>query len=191
MLAVTVTIAAVLTPSITDFILDSKLARAQSDCRTIASAIALFQLDNGFYPFWTRAENGGPGLPGNRLKILVGPGDPPLEEQPSEWTSGAAGLLSEQLVENTPGYRRGNQTSQFGWRGSYLASEIYPDPWGHRYVVNIELLNASASATAARGGVKAAVWVLSAGPNGVIETPFWQSIMGADLRADDIGVRFQ
>ena len=190
-LAVIVTLALVLTPSIANFINDARSARARSDCQTIVSAVSQFYRDNGFFPSWKLAQKGGPGLPQNRVQLLVSPGNVPLEDQPSLWTTGVAGLLSEQLMTDAPGYTLRAPTSQFGWNGPYLSSEIGADPWGNRYVVNIDLIDTSASATGRGGGVKAAVWVLSAGPNGIIETPFGQSILSAAIGGDDIGFRLQ
>lgn len=190
-LGVIVTLALVLTPAIGNFVSDARLARARSDCPTIASAIVMFYRDNGFFPSWTLAQNGGPGLPQNRIQLLVSPGNIPQEDQPSLWTTGVAGPMSDQLINNIPGYSIKTVRSQYGWNGPYLSSEISTDPWGNRYVVNIELLDTSASATTRGGGVKAAVWVLSAGPNGFIETTFAQSILAAALGGDDIGVRLQ
>ena len=190
-LAVIVTLALVLTPSIANFINDSRFTRAMSDSQTIASAIVLFYRDNGFFPSWKLAQNGGPGLPRDRIQLLISPGRVPQEDPPSPWTTGSAGLLSEQLMTNVPGYSLRTPTSQNGWNGPYLSSEISTDPWGNRYVVNIQLIDTSASATTRSGEAKAAVWVLSAGPNGIIETPFGQSILSAARGGDDIGVRLQ
>jgi prepilin-type N-terminal cleavage/methylation domain-containing protein len=188
-LGVIVTLALVLMPSIGNFINDSRSARARRDCQTIASAIVQFYRDNGFFPSWKLAQKGDPGLPQNRVQLLVSPGNVALEDQPSLWTTGVVGLLSEQLMTDVPGYSRRAPTSQFGWNGPYLSSGISADPWGNRYIVNIDLINASATGNG--GGVKAAVWVLSAGHNGIIETPFGQSILSAALVNDDIGVRLQ
>ena len=190
-LAVIVTLALVLTPSIANFINDARTARAYSDCQTVASAIGNFARDNGFYPAWAKANNGGVGLPQNRLQILVSPGRIPFEEEPTHWTTGIAGLLSDQLAGDIPGYAIRKLTSPFGWNGPYLSSEIGADPWGNRYVVNIELIDSSPSAAGAGGRIKAAVWVLSAGPNGTIETPFNQSILTAVRGGDDLAVRLQ
>lgn len=190
-LGVIATLALVLTPSVNAFINDARAARARGDCKVLTAAVAEFYRDNGFYPSWTLAQNGGPGLPNNRVQLLVSPGNIAQEDQPGPWTSGVAGLLSEQLINDAPGYSLKTPTSQFGWNGPYLSSEINADPWGNRYVVNIELIDSSASATTRSGGVKAAVWALSAGPNGIIETPFGKSILSASLVGDDIGVRIQ
>ena len=190
-LAVIVTLALVLTPSIASFVNDSRSARARSDCQTILSAIVQFYQDNGFFPSWKLAQAGGPGLAQNRVQLLVSPGSIPQEDQPGLWTTGIAGLLTEQLMNNVPGYSLRTPTSQFGWNGPYLSSEIIADPWGNRYVVNIDLIDTSASAIGRGGMVKAAVWVLSAGPNRTIDTPFGQSILTAVLGNDDIGYRLQ
>jgi hypothetical protein len=83
-------------------------------------------------------------------------------------------------------------TSQFGWNGPYFSSEIAADPWGNRYVVNVALIDLSPGAATANGQPKMAVWVLSAGPNGIIETPFAASILAAaQPGGDDIGTRIQ
>jgi len=83
-------------------------------------------------------------------------------------------------------------TSQFGWNGPYFSSEIAADPWGNRYVVNVALIDLSPGAATASGQAKMAVWVLSAGPNGIIETPFASSILNATRAGgDDIATRIQ
>jgi hypothetical protein len=66
------------------------------------------------------------------------------------------------------------------------------DPWGNRYAVNAALVDLSPGAAMANGQAKMAVWVLSAGPNGVVETPFAASILTAVRPGgDDIGTRIQ
>jgi hypothetical protein len=46
-------------------------------------------------------------------------------------------------------------------------------------------------ATEAAGGRESAVFVISAGPNGIIETPFTQLLASASLGGDDIGQRIR
>ena len=62
----------------------------------------------------------------------------------------------------------------------FVAPAPGPDPWGNRYLVNAGLLSDEASA---------AVWVLSAGPNGIVETPYRASTTSSGLGGDDIGAR--
>jgi prepilin-type N-terminal cleavage/methylation domain-containing protein len=191
-LAVLVTLALILTPSIANIISDSRTTRARSDCQTIAAAIVQFYRDTGFFPQWATAQAGGPGLPETRLQLLVTPGRTPFEEQISQWSEGASGLLADQLLANAPGYAMRSATAQFGWNGPYLSSELGSDPWGNRYVVNIGLIDTSPGVQTASGRPKSAVWVLSAGPNGTIETPFVQSTLAANTPVgDDIGFRIQ
>lgn len=190
-LAVIVTLALVLTPSIANFINDSRVAKARNDCLTLGNAIFQFYRDTGFFPVWRLAQNGGAGIPSNRLQVLASRGNAPLEDVPSLWSTGATGGLAEQLVNNAPGYALKTPTSQFGWNGPYFSNDIGADPWGNRYLVNIGLIDTSPGAATLSGQQKMAVWVLSAGPNGTIETPFTMPILNAVAGGDDIAYRVQ
>lgn len=190
-LAVIVTLALILTPSIANFINDSRVARARSDCQTIASAVVQFYRDNGFFPQWPAAVAGGAGLAQRRVSLLVSPGRIPAEGTPSFWTTGTSDLLNNQLMGNGPGYALRTVTSQYGWNGPYFSSELGSDPWGNRYMVNIGLMDVSQGTQQVGGATKSAVYVLSAGPNGTVETPYAQNILAATYGGDDIGIRIQ
>lgn len=190
-LAVIVTLALILTPSIADFITDSRMTRARTDCQIIGSAVVQFYRDTGFFPQWAASQSGGPGLPQTRLQVLTSAGNMPLEDQPTPWTTGPSAPLADQVLVNAPGYAMRTATSQFGWNGPYLSSELRSDPWGNRYVVNIGLIDTSAGVQTRSGRPKGAVWVLSAGPNGTIETPFAQPVTTAISGGDDIAFRIQ
>ena len=191
-LAVIVTLALILTPSIANSINEARVARARNDCQTIASGIYQFYRDTGFFPVWKISQNGGAGTPANRLQVLVSQGNVPSEDVVSLWTTGVAGSLADQLVINAPGYTLRSATAQFGWNGPYFSSQLMADPWGNRYAVNAALVDLSPGAATASGQAKMAVWVLSAGPNGILETPFAQSILSAVRPGgDDIGTRIQ
>jgi len=191
-LAVIVTLALILTPSIANSISEARLARARNDCQTIASGMYQFYRDTGFFPVWRIAQNGGPGTPANRLQVLVSEGNVPLEDVASLWTTGVAGSLTDQLVINAPGYALRSPTSQFGWNGPYFSSQLMADPWGNRYAINVALVDLSPGAATVSGQAKMAVWVLSAGPNGIVDTPFASSILTAVRPGgDDIGTRIQ
>lgn len=190
-LAVIVTLALVLTPSIANFINDARVAKARNDCQTIGSGIFQFYRDTGFFPLWRIAQNGGPGLPANKVQVLASRGNLPLEDVPTLWSTGAQGDLAEQLVTNGPGYTLKTPTSQFGWNGPYFSSDIGADPWGNRYLVNIGLVDTSPGAATLSGQPKLAVWVLSAGPNGTIETPYRLQILNAATAGDDLAFRVQ
>ena len=191
-LAVIVTLALVLTPSIINFITDSRVARARSDTQTMSAAVIQFYRDNGFFPQWSTAgATGGPGLAANLVDLLVGPGNTPSVAAANTWTTGTTDALADQLVANAPGYTAKTATAQFGWNGPYLTSTIGPDPWNNRYAVNIGLIDTTAGTQTAAGATKSAVWMITAGPNGQIETAYSQAITTAVSSGDDIAFRIQ
>lgn len=190
-LAVIVTLALILTPSIANFINDSRVARARSDCQTIASAVVQFYKDSGFFPQWKLASRGGPGQVQDQVALLVSGGNIPTELTPTQWSTGSFSLIADQLMTNAPGFTLRTPTAQFGWNGPYLSSDVGSDPWNNRYMVNVGLIDTSVGAVGLGGAPKNAVWVISAGPNGTIETPFNQLVTAATLAGDDIGIRIQ
>src|SRR5688500_4704992 len=88
-LAVIVTLALVLTPSITNFINDARVSRARADIGSLQAAITQFYKDNGFWPQWTQANNGGPGLVANKVDLLVSAGNIPTVASANPWTTGS------------------------------------------------------------------------------------------------------
>jgi type II secretory pathway pseudopilin PulG len=93
-------------------------------------------------------------------------------------------VMDSHLVNNAAGYTAASFTSGggprngIGWRGVYLNGPIDVDPWGYAYQANT-LFFATANDAAAgtgegqrSGGWSSEVVVISAGSNGVIQTPF-------------------
>ena len=189
-LAVIATLSLVLTPSVVRAVNDARLVRAQGDTEAIFAAITRFSFDNGFFPQWLQAEDGGPGLPSNRVDLLVGEGRGPLVATDNLWTMGTSVPLDDQLLANAPGYAVRTPTA-FGWNGPYLSGPVTSDPWGNRYLVNIGLIDTSPGPNGAGGSMKKAVWVITAGPDGMIDTPPIQALTIAELGGDDIGARIQ
>jgi hypothetical protein len=72
-----------------------------------------------------------------------------------------------------------------------VSNEIKSDPWGHQYLVNARWMDARSSAADANGNPRRAVFVVSAGADGVIDTPFEQSITDARAYGDDVVIRIQ
>lgn len=190
-LAVIVTLALVLTPSIINFITDSRVARARSDTSTLNASILQFYRDNGFYPQWHTASAGGPGLPANRVDLLVSPGNTPTVAAPNTWTTGTTDLLSDQLMTNAPAFTVRTASNTLGWNGPYLSNTIDSDPWNNRYTVNINLVDTTQGTQTALGATKSAVWVISAGANGTLDTAYTQPITTAATTGDDIASRVQ
>jgi type II secretory pathway pseudopilin PulG len=190
-LAVLVTLALVLTPSITNFINDSRVARTRTDTQTLAAAVIAFYKDNGFFPQWSTANAGGPGTAANRVDLLVSPGNVPIVAAPNLWTTGTTSTIVDQLVANTPSYTLKSASSAFGWNGPYLSSTVGADAWNNRYMINVGLIDTTQGTQTASGVTKSAVWVISAGSNGQIETLYSQPITTAISAGDDIAVRIQ
>jgi type II secretory pathway pseudopilin PulG len=125
---------------------------------------------------------------------------------PLNWHADSArgDSMQHQLVDNGGGSgypspadlgASGNAGPGFGlgWRGAYLSSPVGPDPWGHRYLVNTVFLAVARDADAGSGdGQRSGGWsrdtfCISAGPNGLYETPFGgNATYGADRRGDDL-----
>jgi type II secretory pathway pseudopilin PulG len=137
---------------------------------------------------------------GNRVDLLVGGGTVPTvavarATAGADWDdvvdNAAVQRLEYYLVQNTPSnlvanaYRTASSMSvatefdpdsgalynaEHAWRGAYLPGPIEPDPWGTRYAVNVEFL-ARALGAGPSGNVND-VFVLSAGPDRVVDTRF-------------------
>ena len=184
-----ITVLALVVPATSAFLVNrSRVARAETDVREIAEAISRFARDTGFVPAWSRTRDGGPGAPADRLDLLIGPGEIPRLPSATPWVRGRTDTFANQLAANVPGYQVAAAATGMGWRGPYLARDIGPDPWNNRYVANIGLA-ANDGQRGEDGRLAKAIWVLSAGPNGVIETMFDQRADQAVVGGDDIGAR--
>lgn len=109
----------------------------------------------------------------------------------SKWLQAGRDLLNDYLVTNTHGFRMRRPGENDGWNGPYLSAKLPGDPWGNRYMINSSWLDGGATASDAAGNLRSAVYVVSAGANGIIETPFNQPITDAKAYGDDIVVRIQ
>lgn len=107
--------------------------------------------------------------------------------------------LENHLGSNTPGGNPGNSyrtpdqmaPTGLGWRGAYLNTPVMADPWGNRYAVNVEFLDPKSLSCGGPCFTNDTI-VLSAGPNGLVETGY-QSYMppctpvsGLVAQGDDI-----
>jgi type II secretory pathway pseudopilin PulG len=181
---VVVFLMALLVPAVAATLVNrSRVTRAHDDATRIAGAIHAFATDTGFAPALRRTPDGEAGPAAEWLDLIVGRGEAPRGQIDAAWTGGAVDTLENQLVVNNPGYATRSAGPDAGWRGPYLVAETPPDPWGNRYSVNVGAARRAGSSPAR------AVWALSAGPNGIIETPFTQAAGDAHLGGDDVGAR--
>ena len=159
-------------PAMNEYLEDAKLLRAQHDVRTLsASLIRLFNdvgPERGIERGWARAD------------LLVGAGAVPVAatDTAESWSMGTThkgvALLDDHLVVNEVGYSVVRGPSRTGWRGAYLQDPVRPDPWGHRYAVNVGVMRSHYFDTV----------VLSAGPDGLVDSPFERD--GLPTTRDDV-----
>lgn len=157
----------------------AKLTRAKDDADAIVTAINDFLTDfTSFTPFTVTGTSGG-----TTVQMLVSDGDiPALGTGSSSWTSVVntasspiVDFLERHLVTNTPGGTGAYAIGAPGWRGAYVTPPFDPDPWGNRYAVNVLYLRSTTTND---------VFVLSAGPDEQVDTPF--TVNGATPGGDDI-----
>jgi prepilin-type N-terminal cleavage/methylation domain-containing protein len=195
--AVLAILSAALTPAVIKYVNDARQARALSDSQVMGQALLAFQLDTGRWPV---SDDGDPNDAGE-LSRLVGLAEAdiatgvPAGKGPSKgWQSlGNAGALEDHLIRNKtssqdPLYPTSATAPQPpGWDGPYL-STVPLDPWARSYVCNVRYLEA--------GGVKGvtpaeqdnhSVFCLSAGPNGIWDTPLRDKTDLIVPGGDDIG----
>ena len=98
--------------------------------------------------------------------LLGGPGNVPEAPGVRQWVDGRVGGLS-----------------------GYVSQPLRSDPWGNRYLVNIGALQTSEADEASTE--PRALWVLSAGPNGLVETVYAAPALSAVVGGDDIGARIK
>jgi prepilin-type N-terminal cleavage/methylation domain-containing protein len=168
-------LAAILTPLVNKYIDDARSTRAAQEAQTIATGILNFNKDTGKWPIFQSGVN--ITTSSTIYTTLVSPGNPPTCTLANigcaSWASATSASLSTELEFNTPAF---TTSGKFAWRGPYITG-TGADPWGNTYIVNASNLGF---------GVNNAALVLSAGPNGQIETNFTQSI-GSGSSAITVG----
>jgi hypothetical protein len=116
----------------------------------------------------------------NAADLLVGAGEVPhaATAAAASWSLApmhtSVALLDDHLVVNEAGYSVVRGSSRLGWRGAYLQDPVRSDPWGHRYAVNVGVMRSHYFDTV----------VLSAGPDGLVDSPFERD--GLPTTRDDI-----
>lgn len=156
-------------PHVKEYVENARATKALGDVKVIA--ITIFRLASNV------GRIGGHQRIAPVLVVSEGTIPEAMTPEARRWAAplddGAVQALSAHLVDNAAGY---NVDSALGraWKGPYMDG-LSPDPWGARYAANVGLL--------ARPTGQAVI-VLSAGPNGLIETPFAQ--VGLRRGGDDV-----
>lgn len=175
-------ITSALAPGGLELVSQARALQASRDALSIRDALVRLTSDTGAIQIGTR------GAEGQTVELLVSGGTIPAtaERGDGRWVrppggGGLVDLLDHHLVTNEPGgdpqngWRLPTRADALGWRGAYLTHGVGPDPWGRRYAVNVQFL---------RG--RNEVIVLSAGPDGIVETAYaGQGLVGG---GDDTAV---
>lgn len=177
--AVIAILAAILTPFITKYIEDSKIARAKNETQVVGAAVVNFYKDLARWPNLAAGGGAVTGLYSGPLGTAAPPAGFSAGGAMAAWTALAWDPLWNHLVVNGNNRYPNLATLESRWRGSY-ASMLPVDPWGRPYVINAGAFTSVATPPAP-------VWVLSAGPNGVIDTP----LASTTTTNDDVGYRIR
>jgi prepilin-type N-terminal cleavage/methylation domain-containing protein len=183
-IAVVAILAAILAPSIVKHIDDSKIAKAKSETQVLGAAITSFYKDVGQWPTAVPAAvtpidllatqvGGLPTVPGG-AGFADWAGDPAADAD--------ADYLEAHMLSNTPKGGAYPAVGEVAWKGPYQ-NIFSADPWGNAYLVNIVDMSAAPAE---------AVWVISAGPNGTMDTDANQVLTAPPvIEGDDIGFRIR
>jgi len=153
-------LAGILVPMIFKEIDEAKITRAKADVRSISTALFVLRKDVGQWPVSTTCSPA--------VTLLQGTGT--LPALAAGWDSSSPNNFSNYLTIDD------NGCWPTTWKGPYMAI-VTADPWGRAYVLN------AADLLAPTGPV----WIISAGPDGTLDTPTNADILGGD----DIGMRLR
>jgi general secretion pathway protein G len=178
-LAVIAVLAGILTPLVVNYLDQGRIARAQADVRTIVDAIKLYQRDTGRWPVYAQASDytAVPKVVATGNNLIGG----------STGTDPADGTATWGATSNTDSTHRlekylNNDLStvgtagfpKAGFRGPYIG-QLDSDPWGNRYILTAKNLD----------GTTNHAFVISAGPNGLLDTGQNQALTGVFANTSD------
>jgi general secretion pathway protein G len=154
-------LAGILVPIIFKELDAARISRANADVKAISVAISVFRKDSGRWPLMDNAcaEN---------TSMLSGDGNLPANFDAVGFNPGISGSYNDHLTADT------NACYGATWQGPYMA-RVAADPWGNAYITNVEAFS----------DFNRPVWILSAGPNGQVET----TTDSLTVLGDDIGLR--
>ena len=155
-------LAGILVPMIFKEIDEAKITRATADIKSIQTAIMVFRKDTGQWPLLSDDCT-------TKITLLEGSGNPPSNDI-------APLLYDSSVVRPFNDYLQKNNGCYTNWKGPYMA-DVAADPWGRKYYLNAKNFAFS----------NEPVWIISAGPNGILET----GASGPALVGDDIGLQIQ
>lgn len=185
-LSVILLLTGIAVPMLSSYMEDARRARAQTEAKVVGAAVMSFYKDVGVYP--ARNSSGTNNYVYSMFTGSTMPTTSPFNGGHNwiTWAMNATrgDLLDNHVMRNTPQNTSGAAYATTGsnrWRGPYSAGNTPLDPWGRPYVINVISGYYSHATNYKR------MWVISAGPNGIIDTNYL-STATTDISGDDIGV---
>jgi len=172
--AIIAILAGILVPMIFNQIDESRIARAQGDMKAIASAVMVFRKDTGAWPDRTAPNTVG-------VKLLYSDSTS-VAVPPIPTVAGANWVTAAGTAQRIINHLRVDDNGAYGtmWKGGYI-NAADADPWGNAYIINADQFSA--------GGP---VWIVSAGPDGIVQTGGLSDICSDKANgADDICYRLK
>lgn len=155
-------LAGILVPIIFKEIDEAKITRAAADIRSISSALIVLKKDTGQWPVYDNACN-------QTATLVAGSGNVPTNYVAMGFDGSIQTIFDDFFIKDAGGCYR-------NWKGPYMASVTF-DPWSNAYIMNVKEFPVANSP----------VWIISAGPNGLLDTNASDNISGGD----DIGLRLK
>ena len=185
LVVVTLSIMGALAPTMSAVILRAETTAATTAMSNIDTQINAILSDMSYtYLNYDGVQNSA-----QRVNLIVSDGDIPSAVSgtgSATWQGAVNGttidFIERHLVTNNPGGNAGNAypspTAGAAWHGAYLDNPIDPDPWGNRYMVNVEYLGPSNND----------VVVYSAGPDEEIDSAYTAANFNVITVDDDLFV---
>jgi prepilin-type N-terminal cleavage/methylation domain-containing protein len=161
-LAIIAILAAILTPMVTNYLEQARVARAQADVRTIADAVKLYHRDTGRYPVYDSAAAYGTDTVSKAVFATSSGNTATDATGGSSWQLGSAVATTslELYLNNNYSGVVGSSFPKTSFNGPYIAT-IDSDPWANKYYLTAGNLS--------KGSTNHA-FVISAGPDGTLQT---------------------
>ncbi len=174
----------IMTPVVLNKIEEAERVSAQINLQRILGAILDFYNDLGFFPKYIDGQEAPDAAAGTYNILRSEQGAIPASLDPKWLMTDKVDYIENHLIKNMPGYQEKlNPQAQHGWNGPYLSDVLSPDPWGNKWYINVEFLDETG-----KPSERHKVWIISAGPNETIDTPYSQLQTTGQLQGDDIGL---
>ncbi|MBI5075982.1 MAG: type II secretion system protein GspG [Nitrospirae bacterium] len=159
-------LAGILVPLIFKEIDESKISRAAADVRSISTALIVLKKDTGNWPVTSVCNNA--------MTLMKGDGSLPTFSG-GGWVINSMGSFDSVLNADDSGCWPNT------WKGPYMAT-VNKDPWGNSYLMNVDALLSTATPLPP-------VWIISAGPDGILQTAATDTTIAND--SGDVGLRLR